>query len=223
MNSVKPLVIFGAGEIAELALFYFEHDGGRQVAAFTLDAAYVSAPTAFGRPVVPFDEMNRSHPPDQYDLFVAVGYSKVNHLREAKCRAASQLGYRLASYVSPRATLFPDLQHGENAFILENNVIQPRVTLGSGVTLWSGNHIGHHVRIDDWCFLASHVVVSGGVTIGEGCFLGVNATLRDHITLGRHCVVGAGAVLLEDAADEAVFAATGTKPASIPSSRLRRI
>jgi acetyltransferase-like isoleucine patch superfamily enzyme len=33
------------------------------------------------------------------------------------------------------------------------------------VTLWSGNYVGHHSIIEDDVFIASHVVVSGGVTI----------------------------------------------------------
>ena len=40
------------------------------------------------------------------------------------------------------------------------------------MTLWSGNHIGHHSVIEDNVFVSSHVVISGGVTIGDGCFLG---------------------------------------------------
>ncbi len=38
---MKPIVIFGAGDIAQLAHFYFTRDGGREVAAFTVDPAYL--------------------------------------------------------------------------------------------------------------------------------------------------------------------------------------
>ena len=37
---MRDIVIFGAGDIAALASFYFSHDSGRKVAAFTVDAAY---------------------------------------------------------------------------------------------------------------------------------------------------------------------------------------
>jgi acetyltransferase-like isoleucine patch superfamily enzyme len=91
------------------------------------------------------------------------------------------------------------------------------------VTLWSGNHIGHHSTIADHCFLASHVVVSGGVEIGEQCFVGVNVTLRDHVRIGARCVLGAGALLLQDAEPEGVYMGTGTERSRVPSSRLRGI
>jgi acetyltransferase-like isoleucine patch superfamily enzyme len=108
-----------------------------------------------------------------------------------------------------------------NTFIMEHNTIQPFVEIGRNVILWSGNHIGHHSRIADHCFIASHVVVSGGVTIGEHCFLGVNATLRDNIAIGSHCVVGAGALLLADAPDFSVYPGIATEPAKVRSDRLR--
>ena len=40
--TMRDIVIFGAGDIAALASFYFSHDSGRKVAAFTVDAAYAA-------------------------------------------------------------------------------------------------------------------------------------------------------------------------------------
>jgi sugar O-acyltransferase (sialic acid O-acetyltransferase NeuD family) len=220
---MKDLVIFGAGDIAQLAHVYFTQDSPRRVAAFTVDAAYRQAESLMGLPVVPFEELPARFPPDRCDAFVALSYARVNRLRAEKCAALRALGYRLVSYVSSRATVFRDLSVGDNAFILEDNTIQPFVRIGNNVTLWSGNHIGHHSVIEDDVFIASHVVVSGGVRIGQGCFIGVNATLRDHITLGPRCVVGAGALLLADAEAEGVYMGQATERARVPSSRLRGI
>jgi UDP-3-O-[3-hydroxymyristoyl] glucosamine N-acyltransferase len=127
------------------------------------------------------------------------------------------------SYVSSRAAVFPGFELNDNCFILEDNTIQPFARIGRNVTLWSGNHIGHHAVIEDDVFIASHVVVSGGVRIGQGSFVGVNATFRDHVTIGRKCVIGAGALVLEDQPDFAVVAPRGTERAKVPSTRLRTI
>lgn len=219
----QPLVIFGTGDIAQLAHFYFRTDSSYEVVAFTVDAAFVPGPTFDGLPVVPFEEVGRSYPADAHALFVALSYSKLNAVRKEKFLAARTLGYRLASYVSSRATVLNEGRIGENCFILEDNTVQPFVTIGDDVTLWSGNHIGHHSSIGDHTFVASHVVVSGGVHIGEQCFLGVNATLRDHIRVGDRCVLGAGTLLLEDAEPEGVYIGAGTERSRVPSTRLRKI
>ena len=112
---------------------------------------------------------------------------------------------------------------GKTAFILEDNTIQPFATIGNNVTLWSGNHIGHHSTIHDHCFIASHVVISGGVEINESCFIGVNATLRDHIKVGRKMCDWGGRLLLADAESEGVYIGPATERAKVPSTRLRKI
>lgn len=219
----KQLVIFGSGDIAQLAHYYFSTDSAYEVAAFTVDADYVQGKTFSDLPVVAFEEVANKYPPDRYDFFVALSYSKLNLVRKEKYLAAKALGYRLASYVSTRATVLNESRIGENCFIFENNTIQPFVMIGNNITLWSGNHIGHHSTIRDHTFIASHVVVSGGVEIGEQCFIGVNATLRDHIKVGDRCIIGAGALLLADAEPEGVYMGTATERSKVPSTRLRGI
>lgn len=221
---MKPqLVIFGVGEIAQLAHFYFTEDSDYEVTAFAVDAAYLKEPTFCGLPVVAFEDVARVYPPASHDFFVALSYSKLNALRKEKYLAAKEMGYRLASFISSRATVLTKSGIGENCFIFEDNTIQPFATLGNNVTLWSGNHIGHHSVIKDHCFISSHVVISGGVEIGEQCFIGVNSTLRDHIKVGDRCVIGAGSLVLGDAEPEGVYIGSATERSRVPSSRLKKI
>lgn len=219
----KPLVIFGSGDIAQLAHYYFSTDSNYEIVAFTVDADYLATNEFCGLPVVPFEKVTDRYSADAHEFFVALSYSKLNQIRKEKYLAAKTLGYRIASYVSSRATVLNDGRIGENCFIFEDNTIQPFVTIGNNVTLWSGNHIGHHSTIHDHCFIASHVVVSGGVEIGEQSFIGVNATLRDHIRIGEKCVIGAGTLILADAEPEGVYIGQATERAKVPSTRLRNI
>jgi len=219
----RKLVIFGAGDIADVAWFYFSRFSEYEPVAFTVDAAYLKDSTFRGLPVVPFEEISTSHAPESNQMFVALSYAGLNGVRKGKYEAAKRRGYRMASYVSPHATVLNEGRIGDNCLILEDNTIQPFVEIGNNVTLWSGNHIGHHSVIRDHAFLASHIVVSGGVEIGEQCFIGVNATLRDHIRIGPKCVIGAGALLLGDAEAEGVYMGQATERSRVPSTRLKKI
>lgn len=219
----KPIVIFGSGDIAQLAHYYFSTDSNYEVVAFTVDENHIKESNFCGLPVFAFEDVVEKYPPDSCDFFVALSYSKLNAVRKEKFLAAKERGYKLVSYISSRATVLNEGNIGENCFIFENNTIQPYVLIGNNVTLWSGNHIGHHSVIHDHTFIASHAVVSGGVEIGEQCFVGVNATIRDHIKIGDRCVVGAGALLLTEAAPEGVYIGTATERSNVPSSRLRGI
>ena len=217
------LVIFGTGDIAQLAHYYFETQSEWEVVAFTVDSVYVTDETFCGLPIVSFDNVTDRYPPATHQMFIALSYSKLNALRRDKYLTAKGMGYSMASFISPQATILNGGKIGDNCFILEDNTIQPFARIGNNVTLWSGNHIGHHSLIGDHTFIASHVVISGGVEIGERCFIGVNATLRDHIKVGSLCVIGAGALLLADAAPEGVYVGSATERSRVPSSRLRRI
>lgn len=219
---MKKLIIFGIGEEAELAYFYFTKEGKYEVCAFTVDEVYKTKETLFDKPIIPFESVTAFFPPAEYKIFIAIGYSKLNRIRAEKFNAAKEKNYDFASYISPKASIFTE-KIGENCFILEDNTIQPFTEVGNNVTLWSGNHIGHHSIIKDHCFLASHVVISGRVTIGEFSFIGVNATLRDHIIIGKSNIIGAGALILNDTEDNKVYRATPTEPSRIPSNRLRGI
>lgn len=219
----KPLVIFGTGDIAQLAHYYFSTDSNYEVIAFCVDAAFIKESVFCGLPIIAFEEVIDKYPPMENDFFVALSYSKLNAIRKEKYLAAKQKGYKLVNYISSKATILNAGKMGENCFIFEDNTIQPFVTIGNNVTLWSGNHIGHHSIIKDHTFIASHAVISGGVEVGEQCFIGVNATLRDHINVGNRCVVGAGALLLTDTEPDGVYLGTATERSRVPSSRLRGI
>lgn len=202
---MAKLVVFGAGDIARLARFYFERDSEHEVAAFTVDEEYRQADTFLDLPLVSFEKVVEYYPPQEYKMFVALSYARMNKLRAEKYDLSKQKGYELVSYVSSRCTFLTDHPIGDNCFILEDNTIQPFVQIGNNVTLWSGNHIGHDVVIEDHCFLASQIVVSGYVRIRNNCFIGVNATIRNAITIAAETLVGAGAVIMKDTVPKGVY------------------
>lgn len=217
---MADLVIFGTGDIARLAHHYFSTDSPHRVTAFTVDASFKTAETFCGLPVVAFEQVAARYPPDVHEMFVALSYARMNEVRAVKYAEAKALGYCLASYISSRCSFLTAAPHGDNCFVLEDNTVQPFVTIGSNVTLWSGNHIGHDASIGDHCFISSHVVVSGHVQVGTHCFLGVNATLRNGITLGDHTLVGAGALVMKNTPPRSVYVAGRTERFSKSSDQV---
>lgn len=207
---MADLVIFGAGDIARLAYFYFNSDSDHDVVAFTVDRDYREIDQLLALPVVDFEDVGRRFPPNRHQMFIALSYSQMNRLRAEKCSRATALGYHLASYVSSRCTFLTERPIGRNCFILEDNTVQPFVTIGHNVTLWSGNHIGHDSTIEDHCFISSHVVVSGNCRIGAYSFLGVNSTIHNSITLAEQSLIGAGAVISANTVEKGVYVPTRT-------------
>lgn len=219
----RGFLIFGADDAAELAAYYFRRDFDRRVDAFVVDDDRLAADTFCDRPVIPASRLVEEFDPHRTDVFVALGYSRMNTSRRDKLGWVRNLGYGTVSYVSPHRTVLEHVVIGTNCFILEDNTIQPFVTIGDNVTMWSGNHIGHHSSIEDDVFITSHVVVSGRVRVGRGSFLGVNSTIRDHIEIGEYSVVGAGAIILKPTEPNSVHAAHSTPPRGDTSQSLGSI
>jgi sugar O-acyltransferase (sialic acid O-acetyltransferase NeuD family) len=217
---MKKLVIFGTGDIGRLAHFYFTRDAGREVAGFTVDADHRPGEAFLDLPCVDFAKVTQAFPPAEHDLFVALSYRRMNHLRAERCQAAKEAGYTLASYLSTRCTYLAQTPPGENCFILEDNTVQPFVTIGNDVTLWSGNHIGHDSVIEDHCFISSHVVVSGHVRVGAYCFIGVNATLAHSIVVAPETLIGAGAVITRDTVEKGVYVPPHSERRAVTSDQV---
>lgn len=217
---MKKLVVFGADDYAEVAKYLFDHDSEYETVAFAVDPEYIHSDNFCDLPLIGFDRIEKVYPPSKYEMFLAMGYSKVNRRREEKYRAAKEKGYKLATYVSSKATVWDTLKIGDNSFVFEHNNIQPFTEIGSNVVLWSGNHIGHHSKIGDHVFITSHVVISGRCVVGDHCFIGVNATLHDHVKLAPRTVVSAGALIAHDTESDSVYKAAATEKNERSSSQL---
>jgi sugar O-acyltransferase (sialic acid O-acetyltransferase NeuD family) len=218
----RPAIIFGTGALAQVADFYLTADSDYEVVAFTASRDSLSGDEHLGRSLVAFEDVQARYSPADVEMFVAVGYARMNSLRQRFCEEARAKGYRLLTYVCSKATTWGDTVLGDNVFIFEDNTIQPFVSIGSGTVLWSGNHVGHHSRIGDYCFITSHVVVSGQVTVGDRCFIGVNATIIDSMTIGADSLIGAGVVIQRDTEAGEVYLAPRAEKFPKDSSRFFR-
>lgn len=212
--------MFGIGAFADLACYYFTHDSPYTVAAFTVDADYLREPTFNRRPVVAFEDVERAFPPADHDMFVAVGFHKLNAARAAKVADAEAKGYRAASFLSSRAGVSPGLVVRPNTMIMEGAYVHPFVEIGRNTIVWSLTRIAFRTRIGDDCWIVS-AVFGESVTVGDHTFIGLNATIAPGITVGRRNVIGAGALVVRDTRDDEVYRAVASRPAKARSSRLR--
>jgi sugar O-acyltransferase (sialic acid O-acetyltransferase NeuD family) len=202
---MAKIVIFGTGDIAQIANYYLKIDSPHEVVAFTVNAEYLKEDQFEGLPVVPFEDLETTYPPSEYQMFIALSYTKLNKIREEKYHHAKAKGYTLISYISSKCSYMSQFPCGDNCFIFEDNTIQPFVKIGSNVTLWSGNHIGHHSTIESHNFISSHVVISGHCHIGPNCFLGVNATLHNNVKLGAENILAAGAIIAKSTEEKELW------------------
>lgn len=208
---MADVIIFGVRDTAELAHFYLENDSEHNVVAFAVNREYITENSFKGLPVVAFEEIEQVFPPSDFSFFAPMTARNMNRNREKVYLEAKQKGYSFISYISSRATVYDKSLIGENCFILEDNTIQPFTTIGNNVVLWSGNHIGHHGRIDDHVFFTSHVVLSGHCHVHPYCFFGVNSTIKDYTNIAQGTLLGMASSLNKDSEEWGIYVGVPAK------------
>ena len=221
MSKKKQVVIFGTSSFAEIVDVYLTKDSPHKVVAFTVHDKYIKSRKFRGKVVVPFEDLVESYPPDDYEMFVAIGFSRLNKARTEIYEQCKASGYKMIQYINSKATHWGEIKVGDNVFILEENVIQPFVEIGSNTILWSGNHIGHHSIIGNNVFISSHVVISGNCRVGDNCFIGVNAATADGVTIGKNNFIGMGVNITGDTADGSVYKPEKIEPKPYNTDKMR--
>jgi sugar O-acyltransferase (sialic acid O-acetyltransferase NeuD family) len=207
----KPVVIFGESVFAGLVWHVLTHDTPLDVAAFTVDRAYLRGDRHHGLPVVAFEEVQERFPPGEFQMLVPVGGRGANGLRRDRYLQAKAKGYEFVTYISSRALVAPGAQIGENCMIFEGAAVQAMASIGANCIVRTLANISHHVRLGDHGFVAASAVVGGGATIEERCFLGLGSVVRDGVTVAERNVIGAGAVVTRDTEPNGVYTGVPAK------------
>ncbi|MFW9990324.1 MAG: acetyltransferase [Candidatus Odinarchaeota archaeon] len=219
---MAKVIIFGTKDLAELAHFYLTNDSSHEVVAFTVHSNYLPEIHRFcNLPILPFESIDEQFSPSEFSFFAPMTHLGMNKERERVYNEIKAKGYQLISYISSKATIFGNLKVGDNCFILEDNTIQPFVTIGSNTVLWSGNHIGHHSQIGNHVFITSHVVISGNCIIKPYCFIGVNTSLKDNILVDEGTFLAMSSCVTNDTEPYSVYKGNPARKIQMSSLKIR--
>lgn len=166
------LLIYGSKEfaqtVAELAA-----DCGHDVAGYIDD--FSSGPGILGT----LSEVQKSHPPHDYRIALAVGYAQLD-ARWAAWRRVLAAGYSAPSLIHPRAYLAKSARIGPGTMLMAGALIDARARIGEIVVVWPGACISHDSSIGNNCFVSPNATVCGYVNLGANSFVGAGAAIVDH-------------------------------------------
>lgn len=200
--NVKKLVIIGAGETAKLAYEYFTHDSNYSVCAFAVDNEFKNGDSFYDLPLVSLANVINNYPKEDYEIFVALVGDNKNDIRATICQQFKDCGYKLASYISSKASVWHNVEIGDNCFIMENNVLQPFSKIGNNVIMFAGSCLSHSSIIEDNCYISPNVTICGFVKIGKNTFIGANAIIRDNVNVGNYNFICMGSIVIANTKDK---------------------
>lgn len=210
---MRSLLVFGAGPLAVRLCELVLEEGARDRVALCVDPSHrdadeVDVRLASGEslrlPVHTSDGILEACPINAWDAIVAIGYAEMNAARMRKTLQLRDMGYRIASYTHPSASVQAD-EVGPGCIIMEHAVVGCHARVGAGNILYPAAHIAHDSVVGDFNFFSVSAVVAGRVRIGDECFLGANCTVRNDVTIASRTLVGAGAYVSSDTEEESVY------------------
>ena len=216
---MAKVIIFGCGRGADVAARYLAADSSHQVSGFTVGPKFIASAEFRGLPLVDFSTLEDKFHPEEYSLFIPLGFQGMNSLRAEKYLEGKRRGYSFISYVSSKVATHDELDIGENCFILENSSINFDVRIGNNVVIWSGCQLGDQSAIGDHVWISSHATLSGEVAIGEYSFLGVNCTISNGVKVAPRSYIGAASFIAKDTQEKGVYVVEGTKRFQIDSDK----
>ena len=217
----KQVVVFGTNSAAILAYYQLFEDDAVDVIGFTMDEDYIEDDYFLKLPLVSFKNVESVFPPSQYQMFIPIGYSRMNRLRAQKYVEAKKKGYTFISSIHRTVIVFPDVEIGENCLIGANSVIQPSAQIGNNVIIRENCHIGHHTQIHDHCFIAGHSNISGNIIIESYCFLGAGSIIKDGLIIRQGSLIGAGVTMLENSNKNDVYMNRSAQKLPFPSDKIQ--
>jgi acetyltransferase-like isoleucine patch superfamily enzyme len=220
---MSKVVLFGIGRGADVAFRFLTRDSDHEICGFAVDRRYLDREHFHDLPVVPFEDVESRFPPDQFKMFVLLGYQRMNAFRADKYLEAKRKGYSFISYTNSSFYRAEELNIGENCFILDNQSISLDVKIGNNVVMWSSNHVGDLTNIGDHVWLASHVTVAAEVIVQPYCFLGIGATIGNRVTLAERTFVAANALVASDTVENAVCVTGESERVDVDSGTFLRV
>ena len=197
---MKKIIIFGANDLGRLLKYYIMKDETREIAAYTMNKAYITEDCFCGLPVVPFEDVEKHFPPNAFEILIAVGNSKMNKVREKIFGECKTKGYTVASFIHSSCSVHTN-DIGEGNILLENCLLYPFSKLGDGNLLWDHVLISHDCKVGNFNTFSSYADLCGYVTIGNNGYFGKHCILNDRVKIADYTLVGAAAYVKKDTED----------------------
>jgi sugar O-acyltransferase (sialic acid O-acetyltransferase NeuD family) len=202
---MRKLLIFGCGAMARVAHYYFSKSNDYSVEGFIVDPEwFIEGQIYLGSPVFNFNNLDHGTASHDYEIFVALGPSGNNGDRQRKCDLFRELGYVLASYISPFANL--DSNVGDNCFIASGAVINPFVQIGNNCFIFENAIVCSDAEVGSNCYLSPGAYVGSFAKVDSNCVLGANSTVMTRVKVSSGTLVGANALVNRNTVSNGVYA-----------------
>lgn len=213
------VVIIGTGETSDIVAEILAENSDYKVCGYSVNRKYLRQSTYKNLPLVALEELEQYFPTEDYKVFVAISYEKLNTLREKIYLDLKKRKYTFINVISKKANISPSARVGENCLIMENVILQHQCLVGNNVFIWAGSNIGHQGIIGDHNFISMNCGIAGFSKINNNCFVGIGSVLADNIIVNQYCFLGMGSIVTHSIDEFSVVKPLATRTESYNSKQ----
>ncbi len=201
---MKKAIIFGTGVFPQVLYYYLNVVNPIYIYGFTAERRFCKSDNYLNLPLVAFETVEKYFPPDEYGIYICLGYTNMNAERERIFKTALEKGYEILSYRHPTSVINAQSIGMGNIFF-ENTIAGPFSEIGDGNIFKAGSHIAHHTTVGNFNFFAVSCSIAGKVKIGNNCFFGNNCAIKNELKISDFTLIGAGCYVNKDTEPYGVY------------------
>jgi UDP-perosamine 4-acetyltransferase len=143
--------------------------------------------------------------------FIAIGS---NPIRERVAAKARELGFELATIVSPDARVSPTAKLGAGTVVMAGAIVQVEAEIGELGIVNTGASVDHECKLGRAVHVAPHATLCGNVVTGDRVWIGAGSTVIEETTIADDVFIAAGAAVVRD------VERAGSRVAGVPARLL---
>ena len=163
-----------------------------------------SRPGDIGKPIIgkfavisSEGELEKSFPPDEVALFVAIGD---NESRLGVADRYAALGYKFVNAIAPSAVISKHALLGAGVAVMAQAVVGVNTRVSDHTIINTGASIDHDGAVGRGAHLAPGSRIGGGVQIEVGALIGIGCSVNRNIKIGAGAVISSGFSIYRDVA-----------------------
>ena len=171
----------------------------RSVADVALTAGYrqllfVDENAADGELFLEFPVQGSMPPPESHWVYMPCAGD--NHRRHAQMRELIQKNLKVATIISPSATVGYGATMAQGCFVGHHAHIGPLTRLGAGCIINTGAVVEHDCVLGECSHVSVQSCVAGRSRLGDRVFVGAGSVVIDKVSIVSDVIVGAGGVVV---------------------------
>lgn len=195
------LIIVGTSKASALIACVIEREEQANVLAYTTYRSMINETSLEGKPIVAIEDLNELYDMKSVYVLNTIGYTDMNTVRERVFKDMKERFANIYTFISKNALVYTD-NIGIGSIVMPGAYVGPYVEVGESCLIMAQSSVPHHIKVENFSYIAARAVIGGTSIIGHNSFIGINATVKNKVNLAPYTLIGSGSNVLTSVTEE---------------------